>query len=262
MLSEKVYNTPEDIGTDVRQTADTRNHIRTTSTTNTEDVEHAVYARPHRLRVVHIESRRRVDKDDVVHLTQIRNNFIEALARDNFGRRLQLGSRRHHRKILDDSRLNRIFYRRGVRQHVGKTARVRQTEPLVKIGLSHVAVDQEDFLTRLGELHGEVGYEHGLTIRRVRARSHENHALNAFELVEDARSNKSEVFAKRIVGVVIRNQGVIRLLRFVIHLTGFRRNVFEARNKWTNLHQDWRAAHAHNVGRRVERSVRHVDEVS
>ena len=81
-------------------------------------------------------------------------------------------------------------------------------------------------------------------------------------MVKDARSNKSEVFAERIVRVIVRNQGGIRLLRFAIHLTRFRRDIFEVRNKGANLNQDWRAAHANDVGRRVERGVRHVDDIS
>ena len=130
------------------------------------------------------------------------------------------------------------------------------------IGLSHVAVDQQHFFTGLGKLYGKVANAHSLSVRRMRARPHKNHVLSAFELIKDSRSNKTEVFTERVVGMVIRNQGGIGLLRFAIHLTRLRRNIFEVRNEGANLHQNWRAAHAHNVGRRVERCIRNVDDIS
>ena len=84
MLTEKIHHAPEDIASDVSQTANTRHNFRAPSTTNTEYVEDAVHARPHRLRVIHIENRRRVNKDNVVHLTQFRNDVVKVLACDNF----------------------------------------------------------------------------------------------------------------------------------------------------------------------------------
>ena len=261
VLRVQVDHAAKEVRADFGKALNAGNNVGTSATTNTEDVEDPVDARRDRLRVVHVQNRRRVDEHHVVLFAKIREQLVKVLTREKFGGVLALRTRSHDVQILNRGFMSRRFNIGGSGKNVGKPLVVDKTKPLMNVRFSHIAVDQKNLFARLRNLNGKVGDAHRFTVAGVRTRAHNDGATGSIAMAKELGAHLTEKLAHLVVRMIIRKERGIGQMRLEIFTTPFRSDILKPRHEGRNLDKDRNAACADDFRRRMERRVGNVDEV-
>lgn len=159
--------------------------------------------------VRHSEYRRAVEKNDVETVINVIQKLAHRLGAEQLCRIRGDRPARNDVKVIDVALAHDFRQSSLLRQQVGQTERIVQSESIVNGRLAHVRIDQKHAFSLLSHDNGEVRGRHRLAFGRAGRRDDKGFQFPVSQGKLDVRPDRPVLFRDRRFRIQVRNQAAL-----------------------------------------------------